>query len=130
MPKIMIVDDEPDFVHIVKTMLEQEGYEVIEANSGKECLDKLKQEKPDLILLDVMMPEIDGYDVCRIIKEDEETHSITIAMLTVKTGDEDKIRSLEESHADWHISKPIDREKLISTVKWLLESPPRRSLEE
>lgn len=129
MTKIMIVDDEKDFVHIITTMLKKEGYEVMEAYNGKECLDKLRTEKPDLILLDIMMPGIDGYDICKIIKGDEKTRSITVAMFTVKTDDADKIKSLEESLADWHISKPIDKEELINMVKWLLETPPRRSVE-
>jgi CheY-like chemotaxis protein len=126
MGKIMIVDDEPDIVYIVKKALQKSGHEVIEALSGEECLEKLKQEKPDLILLDVMMPGLDGYDVLEILRNDEKTKDITIAMLTVKSEDEDKIRSFD-GKADWHISKPIDTDKLPEMVDWLLKTPPRRA---
>jgi CheY-like chemotaxis protein len=126
MGKIMVVDDEPDIVLLFKKLLEKGGHEVIEAYSGEECIDKVKGEKPDLILLDIMMPGLDGYDVCRILKNEEETSSIPIAMLTVKSDDEDKIKSLEEK-ADWHIAKPVDKDKLLEMVDWLLKTPPRGS---
>ncbi len=122
----MIVDDEPDIRYLLRKMLEKEGYEVTEARDGRECLEKLKKERPDLILLDIMMPGMFGWEVSRRIKEDEATKSIPVAMLTVRTSEEDKVKSLEESLADWHISKPMDREKLMETIKWLLETPPKR----
>ncbi len=124
--KIMVVDDEPDIRYLLREMLEKEGYEVVEAGDGRECLEKLKKERPDLILLDVMLPGMLGWEVSRRIKEEEATRSIPVAMLTVRTAEEDKVKSLEESLADWHISKPMDRKKLIETVKWLLETPPKR----
>ncbi|MBI5253947.1 MAG: response regulator [Euryarchaeota archaeon] len=126
--KIMVVDDEPDIVVIVGEMLRKAGYGVIEARNGRECLEKLKKEKPDLILLDVMMPDILGWDVCKKIKEDEMTKSIPVAMLTVKSTDEDKERSFKYAHCDAHINKPIIREKLLSTVEWLLKNIPKKSL--
>lgn len=126
--KIMVVDDEPDIVVIVGEMLRKAGYDVIEARSGRECLEKLKKEKPDLILLDVMMPDILGWDVCKKIKGDEATMSIPVAMLTVKSTDEDKERSFKYAHCDAHINKPIIREKLLSTVEWLLKNIPKKSL--
>lgn len=122
----MVVDDEPDIRYLVRKMLEREGYEIIEAKDGGECLEKLKKERPDLILLDVMMPGMFGWEVSRKIKENEATRSIPVAMLTVRSSEEDKVKSLEESLADWHISKPVDSKKLIETVKWLLEAPPKR----
>ncbi len=126
--KVMVVDDEPDIVAVVGRMLKKAGYDVIEAHNGKECLQKLKKEKPDLILLDVMMPDILGWDVCRKIKEDEATRSIPVAMLTVKSTNEDKERSFKYAHCDAHINKPIIREKLLSTVEWLLKNIPKKSL--
>lgn len=122
----MVVDDEPDIRYLLRKMLEKEGYEVTEARDGRECLEKLKKERPDLILLDIMMPGMFGWEVSKRIKEDEMTKSIPVAMLTVRTSEEDKVKSLEESLADWHISKPMDREKLMETIKWLLETPPKR----
>jgi CheY-like chemotaxis protein len=73
-----------------------------------------------------MMPGIDGFETAKVIKADEENRSIPIAMLTVKSGDKDKLRSLEECRVDWHISKPVDREKLVEVVNWLLKSRPRK----
>ncbi len=126
MTKILIVDDETDIRFVIRKMLEREGYEVIEAASGEDALDSLKETTPDLILLDVMMPGIDGWVTCEKIKSKDETKKIPVVMLTAKTADEDKIKALEECGAEWHVSKPIDRAKFIDTVKWVVESPPRR----
>lgn len=123
---IMIVDDEPKIRLVIRKILEREGFSVSEAESGEDCLKKLNVQKPDLILMDVMMPGIDGWETCTMIKSNEETKDLVVSMLTVKTSEEDKIKSLEESLADWHIQKPIEREKLTRAVKWLTENPPRR----
>lgn len=125
MSKILVIDDEPDIVYLIRLILEKEGYEVVEANSGTQGLELAKKEKPDLILLDVMMPDMLGWEVCRRIKADKELRKVPVAMLTVKSAAEDKLKSLEEAKADWHIAKPIDRDKLLSTVEWLLKSPPK-----
>ncbi|MFQ6136831.1 MAG: response regulator transcription factor [Candidatus Hydrothermarchaeales archaeon] len=126
MTKIMVVDDEDGMRFMIRKILEREGYEVTEAGSGEECLEMLKHDKPDLILLDVMMPGLDGWEVCKKIRENKESESITVAMLTVKSADEDKVKSFDEGLADWHINKPFERERLLKTVKWLLESPLKR----
>lgn len=126
MAKIMVVDDEADMRFMVRKILENEGHEVIEAETGKVALDKLKEVKPDLILLDVMMPGLDGWDVCKQIRENKETENITVAMLTVKSTDEDKVTSFDDGLADWHISKPFKKKRFVKTVKWLLESPLER----
>jgi CheY-like chemotaxis protein len=123
MTKIMIVDDEEKIRYIVRKMLEGEGYEVLEAEGGQECLDILGTDKPDLILMDVMMPEMDGWEAALAVKKDEANKDIIISMLTVKSEDEDKIKSLDEASADWHIAKPIKRDKLLQTVSWLLTKP-------
>jgi CheY-like chemotaxis protein len=126
MIKILVVDDEADIRFVIGKMLEREGYEVIEADSGENALESLKETIPDLILLDVMMPGIDGWVTCEKIKSKDETKKIPVVMLTAKTADEDKIKALDECGAEWHVSKPIDRAKFIDTVKWVVESPPRR----
>ncbi len=126
MTKILIVDDEMDLRFVIGKMLEREGYDVVEAESGEAAIDLLKETLPDLILLDVMMPGIDGWETCTKIKAQGKTSNIPVVMLTAKTADEDKIKALEECGAEWHLSKPIDRKKFIETVKWVLESPPRR----
>jgi len=119
--KVMVVDDEREIRELVSKMLRDEGIEVLEAGSGRECLEMLeKGENPDLVLLDVMMPEMDGWEVCRRIKGSEKTKGITVTMLTVKDQDEDKITSLGEAGADWHISKPIEKGRFLNTVSWLL----------
>jgi CheY-like chemotaxis protein len=126
MTKILIVDDEMDLRFVIGKMLGREGYEVVEAESGEDALDLLKETTVDLILLDVMMPGIDGWETCAEIKAQEKTSNIPVVMLTAKTEDKDKVKALEGCGAEWHISKPIDRKKFIETVKWVLESPPRR----
>lgn len=123
MTKIMIVDDEEKIRYIVRKMLEGEGYEVLEAEGGQQCLDILESDKPDLILMDVMMPEMDGWEAALAVKKNEANKDIIISMLTVKSEDEDKIKSLDEASADWHIAKPIKRDKLLQTVSWLLTKP-------
>jgi CheY-like chemotaxis protein len=127
MKKIMVVDDESDIRFVIRTMLEREGFEVVEAGSGEETLEKLKELKPDLLLLDVMMPGLDGWETCAKIKSENGTKKIPVVMLTAKTSEEDKVKAFEECRAEWHISKPIDRAKFIETVKWLLDSPPGRT---
>ncbi len=124
--KIMVVDDEPDIVYVVRKMLEKGGYEVVEANSGEEALEKLKKEKPDLVLLDIMMPGIDGWETCRRIKKRKESKHVLVAMLTVMGNKADKEKSFQFSGADAHITKPIIKEKVLGTVAWLLKcNPPK-----
>jgi CheY-like chemotaxis protein len=120
----MIVDDDEQLRMVIRSILEQEGYKVVEAESGQESLDLLKAgEAPDLVLMDVMMPEMDGWEACRKIKEDEDLKDTLVAMLTLKTQDADKMQSLVRATADWHIDKPIDKKKFLKTVKWILATP-------
>ncbi|MDI6917845.1 MAG: DUF835 domain-containing protein [Thermoplasmatales archaeon] len=114
--KIMIVDDEPDVVDAVRTMLEAEGYEVLSAYSGKECLNKLKKEKVDLILLDIRMPVMDGWEVLRKLKEKGITNTIKVSMLTAVTQIGEDIFGLQDVVTDY-IRKPFSREALIGSVK-------------
>lgn len=126
MATIMVVDDEEDILTLIKKILTRRGHRVITARDGKEALQKLKDVKPDLILLDIMMPGLSGYQVCKLIKQSNDTHSITVAMLTIKSDDEDKIRALEDSGADWYFTKPIDAKRFAKSVEWLLNNPPIR----
>ncbi len=119
MTKIMVVDDEPDTVDLIKLVLETEGFEVIPAYSGRECLEKLKVEKPALVLLDIMMPEMDGWEVFHRIKE---KHSeLPVAMLTVRDKDIDKMLGLHVLKADDYITKPFGRQELVERVKKIIK---------
>lgn len=120
MARIMVVDDEPDIVYLTKIILEKEGYGVVEALSGEECLEKLKKEKPDLILLDVMMKGINGWEVCKKIKEEKKTKEIPVVMFTIRTS-KDSVRKSFECRADEHVNKPFSKEELLKTVRELLK---------
>ncbi len=122
MSKIMVVDDEPQIRTLVKVILEKEGYKMVGANSGKECLKKLKKEKPDIILLDVMMQGEDGWEILKEIKKNEKTKDLPVAMFTIRTSDDSVKKSLE-SGADAHINKPFDVEELLDAVEGLLGKP-------
>lgn len=126
MQKILVVDDEEDVTSLLAKILRKEGYEVNEAYSGAGAFESVKKDRPNLILLDVMMPEMDGWEVCKRLKGDASTVDITVAMLTVKSGYKDMIKSLKEANADWHISKPIRRDKFVKTVKWLLSKKKQK----
>lgn len=120
MPKLLIIDDDPTTIFTLKKILGKEGYEIIEALGGKEALELLKSEEPDLILLDVMMPELDGWEISKKIRSSKKTGKIPIAMLTVRGEQEDRVKSFEDGRADAHINKPFIREELLNTIKWLL----------
>lgn len=125
MTVIMVVDDEPDIVYLVSKMLKKEGFDVMEAYNGEEALEKIGEKKPDLILLDVMMPGIDGWETSKKIKSNPEHSLIPIAMLTVKSGEEDMEKSFKYALCDAHIPKPIIKEKMLNTIRWLLLNIPK-----
>ena len=113
--KILIVDDEPDSLTLLGFELRQKGYRTITARDGKEGLRKARQEKPDLILLDVMMPGIDGYEVCRLLKKNSTTKKMPVIMLTVLRDE----KSLEQGlggGAQCFISKPYNPSDLFTEI--------------
>jgi two-component system response regulator VicR len=118
--KIMVVDDEPDTVDLIKLVLETEGFEVITAFSGKECLDKLSLEEPDAILLDIMMPEMDGWEVFKKIRQKHK--NLPVAILTVRNQDIDKMLGLHVLKANDYITKPFGRKELVERVKKMVKS--------
>ncbi len=113
---ILIADDEADIVETLAFMLEAQEFNVITANDGEAALLKAKEERPDLILLDVMMPKINGYKVCRLLKFDKQYGDIPILMLTARSQDEDRAIG-EETGADEYITKPFDIEEVVEKVK-------------
>ncbi len=120
MPKIMLVDDDESIRFMLRIVLEREGYNVVEAESGEECLERIDALRPDLILLDITMAGIDGWEVCRQIKNRTPAASIPVSMLSARQSKEDIKRSLEYAHADAHIRKPINKKELLDTIKILL----------
>jgi len=119
-PKILVVDDVPANVRVLELNLRAEGYWVVAAYSGQEALERVEAEKPDLILLDVMMPVMDGYEVCRRLRENKKTGTLPIIMITAyQSGVESKIKALDAG-ADDFISKPFDRYEVMARVRSLL----------
>ena len=117
--KILLVDDDPDILDILKYNLSKEGYQLDIAKNGKQAIEKAKDFLPDLILLDVMMPEMDGVEVCREIREMSELKDVLIAFLTARGEDYSQIAGFEAG-ADDYISKPIKPRVLTSRIKGLL----------
>ena len=117
--KVLLADDEPDILEILKYNLQSEGYEVITAKDGDDALAKAKKEKPDLIVLDVMMPFKNGLEVCKILRAQSEYDNTLIMMLTALSDDETEIKGLE-SGADDYVSKPISPKVFKSRVNALL----------
>ncbi len=125
---VLVADDEPRLVDVVRLNLELEGYRVIAADNGIEALERLKADLPDLVVLDVMMPELDGFETLRRIRE---VSSIPVLMLTVRGEEGDRIRGLEIG-ADDYLTKPFSPRELQSRIKALLRrtfmpAPPRKT---
>lgn len=114
--KILVVDDEERIVEIVRGYLEKDGYRVVVARDGRQALDIAKRERPDLVVLDLMLPEVSGWDVCRSLLDD---HKIPVIMLTARDDDSDKIAGLELG-ADDYVTKPFNPRELLARVRAVL----------
>jgi len=112
-PKILVADDEPNIIKLLRMYLREEGYEVSSARDGREALERFRADKPDLVLLDLMMPEMGGFEVCTEIRKESD---IPVIMLTARTDDVDKIVGLEMG-ADDYITKPFNPRELVARVK-------------
>lgn len=122
--KILLVDDEEDILNLVKYNLEREGYKVETVMTGEQAVRSARDNNPDLILLDLMLPGMDGLDVCRILKNDKGTGTIPIVMLTAKGEDSDIVTGLELG-ADDYITKPFSPRILVARVKAVLRRDSR-----
>lgn len=133
--KIMVVDDDPDTRALVKTVLERQGYEVTETASGKECLDSVQKAKPDLVLLDIMMPQMSGWETFEKLKEAYSLHGwnvyeqikdrskgVKVAFLTVVQSPPKKIEDMKQHGLSDYILKPFIPTELVERVRKILES--------
>jgi len=118
--RILVVDDEEGIVKVVKMYLEYHDYEVITASDGQEGLDKAKTEKPDVIVLDLMLPRMNGYKVCGLLKKDTRYAKIPVILFTAKAQEKD-VKLGEEVGADAYITKPFEPEVLLSKIEELLK---------
>ncbi|MDR0621161.1 MAG: response regulator [Deltaproteobacteria bacterium] len=119
-PKVMVVDDELLNLKLIAAMLKPQGYEVILANDGKECLAKALADPPDLILLDIMMPGMNGFEVCAHLKKEESLAQVPVVMVTALQDVNDRVKALDEG-ADDFLTKPVDRMELRARVRSLLK---------
>jgi OmpR family response regulator RpaB len=119
--RVLVVDDDSGMVHLIKAILAKDGYDILTAGNGKEALEVVHQEHPDLILLDVMMPELDGYGVVRELRATSEFRDLPVIMFTAKRSEEAIVRSFEGGVTDF-ISKPVAPSVLRSRVRRALLS--------
>ncbi len=121
--RILVVDDEEDLGRILKFALMAAGHEVLLATDGAEGLRMAREDSPDLVLLDLMLPKIDGYKVCRMLKFDERYKQIPIVILSARTQEVDK-QMARETGADLFITKPYNLNEILSTIQQLLRTSP------
>ena len=124
--RVLVVDDEADLVRILQFGLEAIGYQVETASDGQEALKKARETKPDIILLDLMLPKLDGYKVCRLLKFDERYKNIPIIILSARTQEGDQLLAMEMG-ANRFITKPYDFAEVLSHIETLLKSVPTSS---
>ena len=114
--KILIVDDEDDILHFLELVLREKGYEVATASGGHEALTKAQLERPDLVLLDIMMPQMDGWEVLKLLRVDDGTRAIPVAMLSARTEAKDRVQGLQEGAIDY-ICKPFSLQELLGKIE-------------
>ena len=119
MARILIVDDSPTEIHVLKTMLEKQNYDVISAESGEQGVETAKAEKPDLILMDIVMPGLNGFQATRQISKAPETADIPIIIVTTKDQETDRVWGLRQGAKDY-LTKPVDEKTLMTKIKELL----------
>jgi len=126
--KVLVVDDEIYIVHILDFSLGMEGYEVLTALDGEQALEKAKTEQPDLIVLDIMMPKLDGYETCKMLKADDTTKNIPVILLSAKGRNVDQKVGFEVG-ADDYITKPFSPSKRVERINSILGQPNQQRLQ-
>ncbi|WP_444995638.1 response regulator transcription factor [Aliikangiella sp. IMCC44359] len=119
MSKILIVDDSPTETHVLSTILESNGYQIVTAESGEAGVEVAKQELPDLILMDVVMPGLNGFQATRQLKKESTTAHIPVVIVTTKDQETDKIWGMRQGAKDY-LTKPVDESNLINTIQAIL----------
>lgn len=119
--KILVIDDDPNICELLRVNLTAEGYGVSIACNGEEALNMIEGIRPRIVILDIMMPEIDGWEVCKAIRDDPDLEDIKILMLTAKDTDKDKMIGKHIFNADEYMTKPFGIEELLKTVGGLLD---------
>ncbi len=117
---VLIVDDEPNILTAIQFLLSQKGYRIEKATNGREALEKIAMVKPRIVILDVMMPEMDGFQVARRIRQDESLDDVRIIFLTARGTQEDRFRGYETG-GEIYLTKPFDNDELVGTVQDVLE---------
>jgi two-component system, OmpR family, phosphate regulon response regulator PhoB len=118
--RVLLADDDPSLLRLISTTLGSDDFDLLQAGDGQEALELARRERPDLILLDINMPRLDGFQVCQALKNDPETASIKVVMLTARGGDADRARG-RECGADDYFVKPFSPIQLLNKVYSLLE---------
>lgn len=126
--KILTCDDEKNIVRLIQVNLERQGYEVVTAYNGRECLEKVASEHPDLIVLDLMMPEMTGFEVLEELKKNPETQNIPVIMLTARTQDQDVLRGWQ-SGVECYLTKPFNPIELLTFIKRIFAMEEQKPVE-
>jgi two-component system alkaline phosphatase synthesis response regulator PhoP len=125
--KVLVVDDEVYILHILDFILGAENYDVITATNGEQALEKVREEKPDLVVLDIMMPKLDGYETCKALKGNPETKNIPVILLSAKGRNVDQKVGFEVG-ADDYITKPFSPRKLVERINAILGQTSRQDV--
>ncbi|MFB3879714.1 MAG: PleD family two-component system response regulator [Armatimonadota bacterium] len=118
--RVLVVDDHPPTVRLIRKALEQEGVRVTSARNGAECLLAIEDERPDLVILDVIMPVMDGFQTLRVLREREDTKELPVIILSIRSDDHDVLKGLS-SGADIYVTKPFKMQELLLAAKRMLQ---------
>ena len=125
--KILIADDEPDVLRLLEGILTSSGFDLVKATNGKEAVEQVSQEHPDLVLLDIGMPELNGFETCERLRKEKNNETLPILMLTARDRESDIVQALEAG-ADDYVMKPFERTELLNKINSLLSRAKTRML--